>query len=131
MTIRENLLQAINQIAVCPVETLNLENWVDETPCGTLYCAAGLLGTIPFFMDQGLVLHRLHGRSRSFVSSLKSVEYRSIMETIFGDSAFERIFACKWYGVWDHNWSRGINDKQLILNRLEKQLENYGPWWKL
>lgn len=115
-TIRENLLQAIVEIEACPDEVIDLRNWKTETPCGTLYCAVGLLATRPHFMEQGLSWDRR-----------ECIQWEDQgLTSMFGKNAFGRLFASRNAALHDHrDATPSTSDKQLVLKRFVRQLEEY------
>lgn len=136
MTIRDNLIEAIKEVTLFPEEQLDLKMYVVESECGTLYCAAGLLATKPFFQEQGLVLETsqftLYGKPHQYVTHATMSEGmydRTWATMLFGVDGFLHIFAPRARGTWDDiffdDTGDQLTDKELVLLRLQKQLTLY------
>lgn len=138
MTIRENLIEAIREVTAFPEERLSLEKYVTpaKNECGTLYCAAGLLATKPFFNAQGMVLKMAHSECGSAMYQYVTHESaccgnhdRYWATMLFGESGFSNVFATFGAGTWDHFLirltNRRLSDKELVLLRLQEQLKFY------
>lgn len=121
-TIRDNLLQAIAATEAFPERLLALHYYRKETDCGTMYCLAGLLTTVPHFAEQGLTLQR----SERDPTWTLVTEGRKLND-ILGYSAWFRLFAPRGAAEWDEQLLRDgtLTDKQLALARLRRQLEEY------
>ncbi len=126
-TIRCNLIEAIRVVEAEPV--LHLDSFISEHACGTLYCTAGLLAIQPYFQRQGL----------RFDGNWAVTWYLDAPRDLFGEDAFDRLFAASEMGVWDDDLIRELEapneddeptnprptDKQLALARLRRQLDLY------
>lgn len=130
MSIRENLLELRRTVEAWPEHLFDLETVTRPAPCGTLYCAAGLVGTAPYFMEMG---YRIVGPVP--LEQLENTHSSCLdltLEEDFGEQAWERLFAIRRAGNFDRDLLQGIwapvghiNDKQLALARIDKQLEVY------
>mgnify|MGYP001576459888 CR=1 FL=1 len=133
-TIRCNLIEAIRLVEAEPV--LELDQYLTETTCGTLYCTAGLLAQQPYFQRQGMRLSQDEDwGGLSIGTYFLTIGHREL----FGDDAFDRLFASSKVGVWDDELIRELEapnedaeptkprptDKQLALARLRRQLDLY------
>ena len=121
-TVKENLQELHRVITEYPESKLDLGNYVKHTDCGTIFCAAGLAATLPFFMDQiGMPPATPEvGGFKSIASDL------SDMSELWGEDGYNRLFTPHGYGTNDHKFtqSRPLTDKELILARIEYALEH-------
>lgn len=134
-TIKENLVRAREIIAAH--DKFDLSQFARNTGCGTLYCGAGLLGTIDEFKEQGIVLV---GRgnpsssdcySRTMPCFCLSTDYpnKPCADYVFGDNCFLDLFAERGYGTYDciifneidsrGGLSAAMSDKDLLLARFD------------
>lgn len=137
----ENLELAIKAVEEYPEELFDLERFQDRTQCGTLYCTAGLLSTVPHFYHQGVKLvdegEDLCGANRwrliRKIDPATGVMNYTYLWSLFGDWAFDRLFEGRGHGIWDEHLianlyekhDRFVTDKELALARLQKQLGIY------
>lgn len=120
-TILENLRKAYEIVAATPEETVCLDTYRRETPCGTLFCTAGLLAQDPFFKKQGF---RLVPAGKSHYLDLDD----DLAARLFGESAFGVLFESYGDGLDDEFLSEDSagderpTHKELALLRLRKQI---------
>ena len=121
-TILENLRKAYEIVAATPEETVCLDTFRRETPCGTLFCTAGLLAQDPFFKKQGF---RLRPADDSYYLNVDDEK----ADRLFGESAFGVLFEAYGDGDDDNEFlsedSAGDErptHKELALLRLRKQI---------
>lgn len=130
MTIRDNLIEAIKEVTAHR-DKMDLGAWAIEEECGTIYCAAGLLATKSFFIKQGL-----HLVSDEDARGMWNLWYgdcpfahlpRRVLDRLFGTDAFDKLFVRRGNGYWDDELLKDneLTDKELVLARLNKQLEMY------
>lgn len=120
-TVKENLQELHRVITAYPEDQLNLRNY---HTCGTIFCAVGLAATLPFFMDQmGMPAMNPEEGQGSDLSFNNIASDLSDMKEIWGEDAFERLFATHGQGVNDEMFPLAHgNDKALILARIEYAL---------
>jgi hypothetical protein len=119
-TIRENLIQAIAAVKARPEHLFDLDKYIQERECGTLFCTAGLLCHTPHF--QGMGWH-MEG-SYPAVSDTGSFDEQA--EIALGEHTYGRLFCQRGGGYWDGELLEpGMTDKDLALARLHRQLEEY------
>lgn len=130
MTIRDNLLAARAAIEAEPEAGLDLKEF--ENHCGTIHCALGLLATLPFFNAQGLTMCRTsEGMPVPYLGvEFMYIGWRNNIDEMFGKGSYFRLFEARGCSTWDDELlgsdrPRMLNDKQLALARLDKQLELY------
>jgi hypothetical protein len=132
MNIIENLKKAIEVVEACPEAVLDLQHYKQETPCGTLFCTAGLLATTPFFMEQGLQLVPIEDRDSAYNVTNPKIcsDFVFGMSTawanaMFGGGGFVNLFQSRGCGYWDEEIdpTDEMTDKELALCRLHRQLE--------
>lgn len=119
-TIKENLQQAIDIIEATPDAAIDLRDYVH--PCGTIFCAAGVLAQHAFFVDQ------LQVRSESLEGNASQLANDYCM---WGPRPFIRLFASRGEGgggpgYCDEELYRqhgDMTDKQLALARLYHALK--------
>lgn len=121
-TILENLRKAYEIVAATPEETVCLDTFRRETPCGTLFCTAGLLAQDPFFKKQGF---RLLSADNSYYLNVDDEK----ADRLFGESAFDVLFETYGDGLDDNEFlsEESAGDerpthKELALLRLRKQI---------
>lgn len=122
-TILENLRKAYEIVAATPEETVCLDTFRRETPCGTLFCTAGLLAQDPFFKKQGF---RLVPAGKGHYLDLDDDD---LTDRLFGESAFGVLFEAYGDGDDDNEFlsEESAGDerpthKELALLRLRKQI---------
>lgn len=119
-TIKENLQQAIDIIEATPDAAVDLRDYVH--PCGTIFCAAGILAQHDFFVDQ------LQVRSESLAGNASRLAHDCLM---WGPRPFRRLFASRGEGgggpgTFDeelHLQHGAMTHKQLALARLYHALK--------
>jgi hypothetical protein len=120
----DNLREAEKLLAATPAETIDLADYVQQTPCGTLMCFAGLLTTSEHFQKLGMTLDPAGGLRNGVLA----------LEDIFGPNSFSNLFASYGRGYFDSDWvsmddadewgdpapSKGVSDKELALYRCQR-----------
>lgn len=117
-TIKENLQELHRVITAYPEDQLKLQKY---HTCGTIFCAAGLAATLPFFMDQ-MSLQPVPPEDGNFYTYASDL---SEMEEMWGENSFHRLFSIWRDGLYDLALldNGGIStDKELILARIEYAL---------
>ena len=117
-TVKENLQELHRIITAYPDDQLKLQKY---HTCDTIFCAAGLAATLPFFMDQMGVppAHPDDGNFNALACDL------SELEEMWGYNSFQRLFSVWRQGLYDEELldNGGIStDKELILARIEYAL---------
>lgn len=133
----ENLIVLRAAIQAHKANLFNLEAYTCKTPCGTLYCSAGLATTMPHFQNQGM--HLDDSGDNVLVNGVGIANRKGIeINKLFGPDAFNNLFT--WYGnsnydvellelpeyqvlEYDHDV---VSHQQLALHRIDKQLDKYG-----
>jgi hypothetical protein len=119
----ENLKAAIAAVEAQP--ELDLNQYRKVTDCGTLYCVAGLLPTIPHFAALGVVGYIGGVGAPELPDSRSSDDTLDELFGMFPDGdAYNCLCALRKYGEWDEELlaSGRLTDKELALARLNKAL---------
>lgn len=95
--------------------------------CGTIACGAGFLGMHPDFNAMGFRLERFDPFCTT-VPFYKGAWANDAVDKLFGDDAFDRMFATHGEGAYDDDlldelWNRlhrRATDKELLLARMKK-----------
>jgi hypothetical protein len=93
----DNLKRAHDHLATVPEERLDLSNYRRDTKCGTLFCAAGELSTVPYFADLGLRLERM-GEYTWGEDTWGDVVWGLIDSALTGPRSLDAIFGPEAYG---------------------------------
>ena len=116
-SILENLRIAIEALEAAPEEAIDLARF--KSPCGTLFCFAGLLTTVPHFQALGMRLEEKYGWENYYSLKVKDTNYRNIwteLDEIFGKDSFSNLFE-------NNQFISIISDKSIALARARKQIE--------
>jgi len=148
-----NLERAYIVLEAVPPAKFYLNAFRQEGECGTLFCAAGHLTTVPFFR-KFMVLEQMRADPSSW--SLKPVQeadiamvrysgHRDWLDNHFGPNAYYNCFSSRNNGGRDmlhpqvvgnedeedgypQCVSKDVNDKDLALWRLLQQIEAVKAW---
>lgn len=123
-----NLYTLLGAVQAQPEKQFDLTRYCDDTDnvCGTLFCTAGLAGTLPFFQSQGMVLAK---KRWGFMVEVDGVDVDETPKTddLFGDSAWYNLFASRGDGDRDEDIAVAsrthLTDKELAIARIEAQIE--------
>lgn len=127
MTIKENLIKAIEIVSAYDQNLFNLNTYRFIGDCGTILCSAGLLASHPFFNKQGLTFPPLALAPRK-VGESSSMSKGDWTNEMFGTDAYDTLFEQSGFGSWDDQFFKvypSIPDKQLALARFKRQLQFY------
>lgn len=130
-SIINNLRRAIAIVEAAPEESIDLETYRQDTECGTLFCAYGLLAQDAYFQGKGVILHPAPCGEWSRMGPNESLLHQlNKAAALFGPNAFYRLFAPYGAGRLDRtltdNGKRAMSDKALVLARLRRQIESFG-----
>lgn len=117
----ENLKVTIAAVEAQP--ELDLEQYRRVTDCGTLYCVAGLLPTIPHFAEMGVVAYGRGGAPVLPGYYGSNIALYALFGTFPDGDAYRCLCASRHWGAWDEELgSDDLSDKELALARLRKAL---------
>lgn len=129
---RENIAILHSIIDGIPSDLINLNQFKEETECGTICCGAGWAAMHPYFQAQNL---RLNAFNIPTIASNKSLGSIKVLNALFGHNAFSTLFERRGNGDWDIDLfapgidllAPGMTDKELLLARLKKGYHQYAP----
>lgn len=127
-TIKENLTVLRAAIVAYPEHKLSLKHY---HTCGTIFCAAGLAATMPYFTNQIGVEPPDPKKDSYDISDIAST--LADLPELWGEDSFLRLFHVHHSGCYDSDLredfykinSRYPNDKELILLRLDHALQHH------
>lgn len=138
MNVIENLKVLITAIEAEPTNNIDLRRYRYEpevASCGTIYCAAGLVPTIPHFIEMGVYADNF-GAPRmpgtfDIDETLVTLFWGDISPFDRKDPAFFCLFAPRAAGEWDDDLffefdetgATQPTDKELVLMRLKHHLK--------
>jgi hypothetical protein len=111
---------------------LDLSFWANERSCGTIYCAAGLAATLPYFRDMGMSASEsgapytdepARGLYETLNHFFGTYHGRGDDHEVFPHAAMDVLFRGYFGGEWDDEIMAKYDDhmpsdRQLALDRL-------------
>lgn len=129
-SIIKNIDVLIAAVKAEPSKKFDLSTYVQEKPsCGTLHCTAGLAATLPYFKRRGWKLYINGDGGFGVLVKGVYVSSSSVVNSQFGDDAWDRLFDVRWSGEFDRFHPKyldsSVTDKELALWRLRMQRAAY------
>lgn len=124
-----NLKKAIEILTAAPESRIDLLHYARATECGTLFCALGWLGRIPYFRSLGLSMQlseENQGNTEVTFTILLNRErpsgskFDENLDAIFGPESWASLFTCRGDSIYDNDLS--LSDKEMALHRLRCQI---------
>ena len=130
----QNLTILREAISNAPPERIDLWDW--NGGCGTVYCAAGVAATLPFFQNLGLKTRTdgspyMYGPTDGDTSADRALNalFLPFPVSIDADStvAYDYIFTSPGQGRWDQKILNNgdLSDQDLALARLDIAIMNW------
>ena len=137
----KNTQKALEILEAAPEPRINLANYARITECGTLFCALGWIGRVPYFIAQGISIaadedHKAHFREDCFLPRLNNARLgvggETELNALFGthsakcggeEDAWALLFSARGDSPYDVRNFRG-SDKKVAVNRFREHLAN-------
>jgi hypothetical protein len=131
--ILKNLTKLRELVEATHEKQFNLATFRTDHPCGTVFCAAGIAASDPYFQAQGLTLQPTGYITQPYELCLHDVgitasvpDNRTVVKGLskmFGRDAWNRLFVEWPGGIFDDEFDDNLTDKELALTRIDRQIK--------